>query len=142
MTTRTLFERFMGSHRVETIAWSANVLAIALTLALAGCPKRSANGDDATARARDMFESTCATCHGSAGRGDGPAARALSVRPRDYTDPAWQRTITDAQIRDVIIKGGAGVGKSSLMPANPALLDDPAVVDALIVIIRAFGAKS
>ena len=29
------------------------------------------------------FRATCATCHGVGGRGDGPAADGLSVRPSD-----------------------------------------------------------
>ena len=34
---------------------------------------------------RDLFESYCATCHGRDGRGDGPVASALRVRPPDLT---------------------------------------------------------
>src|SRR5215472_16433341 len=33
----------------------------------------------------EMYKSYCAGCHGLAGRGDGPAAEALKVRPADLT---------------------------------------------------------
>jgi mono/diheme cytochrome c family protein len=53
------------------------VLGFALVLALA--PAAAASDEAALYRAR------CATCHGSEGRGDGPAAGLLSPRPRDFT---------------------------------------------------------
>jgi hypothetical protein len=47
--------------------------------------------------------------------------------------------VSDEQIRSAIVKGGAAVGKSAAMPANADL--DPAVVDALVGIVRSFGAR-
>ena len=35
-----------------------------------------------------IFEERCASCHGTAGRGDGPAAAALKSRPADLTEIA------------------------------------------------------
>ena len=32
-----------------------------------------------------MFDSYCAVCHGTGGKGDGPAASALTVKPTDLT---------------------------------------------------------
>jgi mono/diheme cytochrome c family protein len=114
-------------------------LACILTVAvLAGCSRTSSSTPPAQA-ARELFDEQCSTCHGSGGRGDGPAARALATRPRDYTDASWQRSVTDEQIRTVILKGGAAVGKSAQMPANPQLKDRPDVVDALVAIVRGFG---
>ena len=37
---------------------------------------------------RDSFQAYCASCHGRAGRGDGPVAGALKTRPADLTDLA------------------------------------------------------
>ena len=34
---------------------------------------------------KQMFEAYCAACHGRGGKGDGPAAAALKVRPADLT---------------------------------------------------------
>jgi hypothetical protein len=66
----------------------------------------------------------------------------LNPKPRDYTDAAWQRSTTDAQLRTVITKGGPSVGKSALMPANPTLADEPSVLDAIIGIVRGFAPRS
>ena len=92
-------------------------------------------------RAHAMFETICATCHGNTGQGNGPAAESLPTKPRNYTDAAWQASVTDAQIKDIIVHGGQAVGKSPLMPANPELEHDPEKLDGLVKIIRAFGKK-
>lgn len=99
----------------------------------------AANGPAQQARA--MFTNLCAACHGLDGKGDGPAAASLNPKPRNYTDPAWQASVTDEQIKNTIILGGAGVGKSPLMPAQPQLKAQPQVLDELVKIIRGFGKK-
>jgi mono/diheme cytochrome c family protein len=90
-------------------------------------------------QAEQMFATVCATCHGMDGTGKGPAAEALNPKPRNYTDPAWQASITDEQIKETILKGGQGVGKSPMMPGQPQLKDHPEVLDELVQIIRKFG---
>ena len=96
--------------------------------------------DTATAMTPEhVFSTRCATCHGASGHGNGPAAQALKPRPRDYSDPVWQKSVTDAQIKKTIIEGGAAMGKSSLMAPNADLADKPAVLDGLVRIIRSFG---
>lgn len=89
--------------------------------------------------ARGIFNSLCSTCHGQDGKGDGPASVNLNPKPRNYTDKAWQASITDAQIGETIVKGGAAMGKSPLMPAQPQLADKPEVVAELVKIVRSFG---
>jgi mono/diheme cytochrome c family protein len=86
-----------------------------------------------------MFETVCATCHGIDGSGNGPAAEALNPKPRNYRDPAWQSSVTDDVIRQTILKGGQGMGKSPMMPAQPQLKDQPEVLEGLVQIIRRFG---
>jgi cytochrome c553 len=103
-----------------------------------GASAGTKTGDE---RARAMFETICATCHGNTGQGNGPAAESLPTKPRNYTDAAWQASVTDAQIKDIIIHGGQAVGKSPLMPANPELERDTEKLDGLLKIIRAFGKK-
>ena len=34
-----------------------------------------------------LYAGNCALCHGAGGKGDGPAAAALTVRPADLTEP-------------------------------------------------------
>ena len=101
-------------------------------------PKAEAAGDP-KAEAKKIFSERCAVCHGAEGKGDGVGAAALDPKPRNYTDQEWQKTVTDEQLRDIIVKGGAGVGKSPLMPPNPDLADKPEVVNGLVELIRSFG---
>src|SRR5215831_16641137 len=98
---------------------------------------RSAGGEPSQAEL--MFNTLCATCHGADGTGNGPAAASLNPKPRNYTDPAWQASISDDQLKETILKGGAGVGKSPMMPGQPQLKDHPDVLDGLVQIIRTFG---
>jgi mono/diheme cytochrome c family protein len=53
---------------------------------------------------KQMFEQYCASCHGTAGKGDGPAASALEVPPADLTRIAARRggNFPDAEIARVI----------------------------------------
>lgn len=89
--------------------------------------------------AKQTFATLCSTCHGADGKGDGPAAANLNPKPRNYTDKAWQASVTDEQLAKVILEGGAAVGKSPLMPPNPQLKDKPEVIAELVKIVRSFG---
>jgi mono/diheme cytochrome c family protein len=91
------------------------------------------------AQAQEIYSTRCLVCHGPEGRGDGPGASALNPGPRNYHDTAWQETVTDQEIERAIVYGGAAVGKSPSMVANPDLGSRPEVVAALRDIIRNFG---
>lgn len=95
----------------------------------------------AAGEARRIYGSRCATCHGQSGRGDGGAAMSMQPRPRDYTDAAWQASVTDADLTAIIVAGGAALGKSSMMPPAADLADKPEVVAELVKLIRGFGPK-
>jgi mono/diheme cytochrome c family protein len=96
-------------------------------------------GAAAEENAKQMFGTVCIACHGTDGKGTGPAAAQLNPKPRDYTDAAWQASITDEDIKKAILLGGQGVGKSPMMPAQPQLKDQPEVVAGLVKIVRGFG---
>jgi mono/diheme cytochrome c family protein len=99
-------------------------------------------GGGAMAAARQIFANTCSTCHGMDGTGTGPAAASLgSAHPRNYTDPGWQASVSDADIRKIIVAGGQAVGKSPMMPPNPQLQERPEVLDAMVQIIRGFAKR-
>ena len=89
--------------------------------------------------ARQIFTQRCSTCHGAGGHGDGPTAAGFPVKPRNFTDPSWQAGVTDDALRKVIAKGGAAVGKNQLMPHNPDLEADPALLEEMVKIVRGFG---
>jgi cytochrome c553 len=107
-------------------------------------PRTKPNGGGLTpaAEAADMFANVCAQCHGTGGKGDGMAAASLNPKPRNYTDAAWQASVTDADIKKIILEGGQAVGKSAMMPAQGQQLGGkPEVVDELVKIVRGFGPK-
>ncbi len=65
---------------------------------------------------KEKYEALCASCHGVKGKGDGAAAAALPVKPRDHTDGKYMNALKDQYLFDFIKKGGAGMQKSPLMP--------------------------
>jgi len=99
-------------------------------------PSAPAPSAAAVAAAEVKFNGLCASCHGTTGLGDGAI---LTPKPRNYTDLAWQASVTDEELAAIIVGGGLSVGKSALMPPSPDLADQPEVVAALIAKIRSFG---
>jgi mono/diheme cytochrome c family protein len=101
----------------------------------------SAPSANATEEANQIFQTRCSTCHGPGGAGDGPASKGLTPPPRNFTDPAWQASVTDEHIEQILQYGGAAVGKSPAMPSNPDLMSKPDVVAALRAHVRSLKAK-
>jgi hypothetical protein len=57
-----------------------------------------------------MFADYCASCHGLAGKGDGPVAKALKTPPRDLTTLAARHGGQFPEMRVLgAIRGGPGV---------------------------------
>ncbi len=73
--------------------------------------------------AQNLYRRACATCHGRLGKGDGPSARMLNPKPRDFTAklspdkvlvrtirggspgtamPAWGEILSDGEIAGLI----------------------------------------
>ncbi|MEZ5285361.1 MAG: cytochrome c [Vicinamibacterales bacterium] len=67
---------------------------------------------------RDLFVEHCASCHGTSGRGDGPAADALRRRPSDLTtfSRANGGVFPSEHLRQVIDGRGVGAHGSVEMP--------------------------
>lgn len=121
------------------VAQGANVEAPGpVELPDAPAPVTPSNSGTPEARAEALFTTVCASCHGLDGKAETETAKALSPRPRAYVDAEWQRSVTDEQLARVIVEGGAAVGKSPLMPANPDLATQPEVVKALVQRVRSY----
>lgn len=84
-------------------------------------------------RGAEIYSSLCGRCHGSDGRG-GLASDAGRPAPRNFADPAFQRSRTDEQIRAAIVDG-AGAGA---MPSFSTTLSSEQL-DALTEQVRSFG---
>lgn len=94
---------------------------------------------EAGSEAEQIFSTRCKTCHGEVGAGDGPASMGLSPTPRNFQDVAWQQEVSDEHIANIILFGGAAVGRSPTMPRNPDLSAKPEAVEALVGYVRALG---
>jgi mono/diheme cytochrome c family protein len=120
------------------------VIAILLTLAtiVGACDKDSQPPrQDKPSEAQSMYDQKCARCHGVNGDARGPFSDSLHPRPANYTDPAWQASITDDQIKEIILRGGVNMHKNPAMPGSPMLKNHPEVLDGLVKIIRGFGKR-
>ena len=133
-----------------TRAMLRTALAVLLVALLPGCSRSAgppdqgqavgtSGGPSADDQAHDLYDHVCAMCHGASGHGDGPSGASLNPKPRDYTDKAWQKSVTDDELKKAILEGGPAVGKSAAMPPNPNLRDKPEVVAALVKIVRSYG---
>lgn len=112
-------------------------------LAWAGCAAEpELEGAALRAQAQELWRTRCATCHGPAGRGDGPTGRGLDPRPRNFQDAVWQAQADDARLRRVIVEGGAALGLSAEMAANADLEGRPALVGALVELVRGFAVQA
>jgi mono/diheme cytochrome c family protein len=95
------------------------------------------------AAGKTAFVANCASCHGETGKGDGPVGKALTPPPRNFSQHTFKfdtdkdgKTGTDADLKNVIQKGGAAFGGSPLMAPWPTLSD--ADIANIIAYIRTF----
>ena len=87
---------------------------VGVSLAVAPIAARAA-GD--AAKGKVLFETNCASCHGTSGKGDGPVGAALQPPPRDFTVGEFKfdtdkdgKPGTDADLMNVVTNGAATYG--------------------------------
>lgn len=117
------------------------MFALATAMLAAGCggEKKPPADPKVVAEAKQVWDTRCAVCHGDRGMGNGPGAAALKAKPRSFNNAKWQSDTSDERIKQVIVEGGAAVGLSPEMAANPDLAAKPAVVEELLRLVRSFG---
>ena len=106
---------------------AAGALACATVLLAAAAPAADAGKGKVT------FDLRCAPCHGAEGRGDGPAAAAITPPPRNFRDPAFWKGRTAEQIRLAVEQGKPG----SLMAPFKGTLSD-AEIDDVVSYVQSF----
>lgn len=84
----------------------------------------ASNRATATADGKPLYAQWCASCHGADGRGNGPNAQWLPVKPANHANAARMRTRADDSLYDTVAGGGTVMGMSPLMPAFGATLSD------------------
>ncbi|MCC7265419.1 MAG: cytochrome c [Candidatus Latescibacteria bacterium] len=91
--------------------------ALVLLGAAAGCGSDGGEVEEPAVRGRQVYlENGCNVCHGNEGHGDGPVARNLSPKPRNFADrAAYKRGPGLAEIEETI-SNGLSIGQG-VMPA-------------------------
>lgn len=82
-----------------------------------------------------LYAKWCAACHGTTGRGDGPNAANLPVKPSAHASRDVMSARPDDSLYDTIAGGGAIMNRSPRMPAFGATLT-PSEIRSLVRHIR------
>jgi len=92
---------------------------------------------DADPRTQRAWKAKCAPCHGEDGKGQTDAGKKLGVA--DMSAPAWQKKVTDEQIKSSMQKGVKVQrnGKEVEMPAFADLKPDQ--LEGLLKFVRGFA---
>lgn len=85
------------------------------------------------AEPKEIFEKTCAKCHGPDGKGATAMGKKLKIK--DFTDAAYQKTFDDKKAA-AAIKEGVKDGDKMLMKAYDDLSDSE--IKGLVAYVRAF----
>ncbi len=82
-----------------------------------------------------LYAQRCSMCHGDKGAGDGPVAATIpeGMKPRNLTE-TYKYATDDAKFKELLQKGGAGVGLSPLMPAQSDLKAED--IDNIIAFVK------
>ena len=84
----------------------------------------------AAASAEANYKFYCSQCHGVEGKGDGPnATKSQPVSPRNHTNSAEMKKVSDQDILNVIKSGGSATGKSTMMPPFGKTLTEQEIND-------------
>ena len=70
------------------------------------------------------YQSSCAPCHGSKGKANHEAALGMHPRPRNFSDPTWEKGEDYDHILKVLKLGGGAVGLSTSMIGWQGILSD------------------
>lgn len=137
---------------------SRGAVAVLVALSLLGCNREGAStsppgsggppaapsqpapaaGAPTAAQGEALYKQYCAACHGPEGRGNGPAAAGLPVKPADHTNGAVMNKISDAELFKAIKEGGQAAGKSPAMPPWGGSLKDEQI-RALVLYVRSLA---
>ena len=82
---------------------------------------------------KEIYRSQCEPCHGTEGKGDGPAARFLETTPRDFTVGMWMyvEEVTIEQVAGIVKDG---IADTEMEPFGELLLEEEMTAVAAYVI--------
>ena len=88
------------------------------------------------AKGETQFKTLCVSCHGEKGDGNGPAGAALTPKPTNFTDAANASRLTDEWVYKMVKDGGQANGKSPMMVAWSAALNDQQIRDVAAYVLK------
>ncbi len=95
-----------------------------------------ASGWAQAADGEKLFKFYCAQCHGLDGGGKGPnVTKDFPVDPRNFTKADEMNKLSNADMKNVILKGGPVASKSPMMPPWGKTLNNEEI-DALVKHLR------
>lgn len=71
------------------------------------------SSEELIAHGNKVYQTNCAVCHGSSGRGDGPAGRALNPPPMNFVTGQWHQGGDRVSIYQTLIDGVPGTSMVS-----------------------------
>lgn len=86
------------------------------------------------ADAKEIYDKSCASCHGKEGKGDTPAGKKLKAK--DFTDATAQAAMKDDEMIKAIKEGIKDGDKTKMKGFGDKLTDDE--IKQLIAYVRAF----
>jgi mono/diheme cytochrome c family protein len=102
--------------KARSVALGVSGLALALLCWPAGVLAADAEAG------KSVYTTNCSSCHGDSGKGDGPVGAALNPKPRDFSTGDFKFDTdgdgtpgTDADLKNLILKGAGAYGGSPLM---------------------------
>jgi high-affinity iron transporter len=84
-------------------------------------------------KGKELYDSRCSFCHGSSGKGDGPAGSALQPKPTNFADPAYWKNRSADMVRLMIVNGKPG---TAMVPFGQSL--KPSELDDLMAYMETF----
>ncbi len=119
---------------------TGNLSLAMLGLSLAMAPIAASAAGDA-AKGKTLFETNCASCHGTSGKGDGPVGAALpEPKPRNFAVADFKfdtdkdgKPGTDADLMNILKNGAAAYGGNPMM-APWAHLPDADITDIIVYV--------
>ena len=114
----------------------ASRLAAAVAAALGIVTVSGRAGAETDPKTVKTWKAKCASCHGVDGKAGTETGQKLGIP--DMTSAAWQKKVTDAQMKTSILDGGTRPGKTEGMDPYKDKLQ-PDQVDALVAYVRTLG---
>ncbi len=121
-------QRTKGGSEMRTA-----ILVVALALVVGMLVPDMAGSAD-LAKGQAAFQKYCASCHGPAGKGDGPMGVRMNPKLKDFADKTYNTSMKDDYLAKIILEGGKAVGKSPMMPKMGGTLKEDDAADVIAYI--------